>query len=145
MNWQSFAVQRLKNYEARQNAAESIPERIKMLELEASAIKAGAGDGMPKAHGDNKSEAQLIGNIAKREELKGNLEITRREISLTEKGLDVLTEEEKRVLYIFFVNRPARHIELLCEELHVEKSKLYTLKDEALKKFTLACYGVVEL
>lgn len=145
MNWQSFAVQRLKNYEARQSAAESIPERIKMLELEASAIKAGAGDGMPKAHGDNKSEAQLIGNIAKREELKGNLEITRREISLTEKGLDVLTEEEKRVLYIFFVNRPARHIELLCEELHVEKSKLYTLKDEALRKFTLACYGVVEL
>ena len=145
MNWQSFAVQRLKNYEARQSAAESIPERIKMLELEASAIKAGAGDGMPKAHGDNKSEAQLIGNIAKREELKENLEITRREISLTEKGLDVLTEEEKRVLYIFFVNRPARHIELLCEELHVEKSKLYTLKDEALKKFTLACYGVVEL
>ena len=145
MNWQSFAVQKLKNYEARKAAAESIPDRIKALELEATAIKAGAGDGMPKAHGDNKTEEQLIGNIAKREELAVNLEIARREIELTEKGLAVLDDEEKRVLYVFFINRPYRHIETLCEELHVEKTKLYGLKDEALKKFTLACYGVVEL
>ena len=44
MNWQSFAVQRLKNYEARQSAAESIPERIKMLELEASVHNFAVGE-----------------------------------------------------------------------------------------------------
>lgn len=145
MNWQSFAVQKLKSYEARKTAVDSIPDRIKALELEATAIKAGAGDGMPKAHGENKAEAQLIGNIAEREELATNLELARREIELTDKGLSALDDEEKRVLYIFFINRPYRHIELLCEELHIEKTKLYGLKDEALKKFTLACYGVVEL
>lgn len=145
MNWQTFGVQRLKAYEARQKAVESIPERIKMLELEYTAIKAGIGDGMPKASGGNKTEDQLVGNIAKREELKSNLEIAQREIALTEKGLSALDDEEKRVLYVFFINRPARHVELLCDELHIEKTKLYKLKDEALKKFTMACYAVVEL
>jgi DNA-directed RNA polymerase specialized sigma subunit len=145
MNWQTFSVQRLKAYEARVKATDSIPERIKMLELEYGAIKAGIGDGMPKASGGNKAEDQLVGNIAKRAELENNLEIARREIELTEKGLAVLDDEEKRVLYVFFINRPQRHVELLCEELHIEKSKLYQLKDEALKKFTMACYGVVDL
>lgn len=145
MNWQSFAVQKLKSYEARKAAVDSIPERIKALELEATAIKAGIGDGMPKAHGDNKAEERLIGNVAEREELATNLELARREITLTDKGLEALDDEEKRILYIFFINRPYRHIELLCDELHIEKTKLYGLKDEALKKFTLACYGVVEL
>ena len=145
MNWQTFGVQRLKAYEARLKAVESIPERIKMLELEYGSIKAGIGDGMPKASGGNKAEDQLVGNIAKREELKNNLEIARREIELTEKGLSVLDDEERRVLYVFFINRPSRHVELLCDELHIEKTKLYNLKDEALKKFTMACYAVVEL
>lgn len=145
MNWQSFAVQKLKSYEARRAAVGSIPDRIKALELEAATIKAGVGDGMPKSHGDNKAEEQLIGNIAKREELAANLELARREIDLTDRGLAALDDEEKRILYIFFMNRPYRHIELLCDELHIEKTKLYGLKDEALKKFTLACYGVVEL
>lgn len=145
MNWQTFGVQRLKAYETRVKAVETIPERIAMLELEYGAIKGGIGDGMPKAQGGNKTEEQLIGNIAKREELKNNLEVAKREIMLTEKGLAALTEEEQRVLYVFFVNRPYKHIELLCEELHVEKTKLYYMKDEALKKFTMASYGVVEL
>lgn len=145
MNWQTFGVQRLKAFYARQKAVETIPERIKMLELEYTAIKAGIGDGMPKASGDNKTEETLIGNIAKREELKNNYEIARREIELTDKGLDVLDEEERRVLYTFFINRPPHHIEILCEELHIEKTKLYRIKDEALKKFTMGCYGVVEL
>lgn len=145
MNWKTFGVQRLKAYEARKKAVASIPERIKTLELEYTAIKAGIGDGMPKGKNDFKAEDALIGNIAKREELKNNLEIAQREIMLADKGLAALDDEERRVLYVFFVNRPPRHIEILCEELHIEKTKLYNLKDEALNKFTMACYGVVEL
>ena len=143
MNWEIFGVQRLKAYETRQQAARDIPERIKLLELEFTSIRSAIKDGMPSGNSDR--EAQLVGNIAKREELKANLEIVKREIELTERGLEALDDEEKRVLYIFFINRPHGHIELLCEELCYEKTKVYSLKDRALKKFTLACYGVVDV
>lgn len=145
MNWKTFGVQRLKEYEARKVSVDCIPEQIKTLELEATAIKAGIGDGMPKAHGENKATDQLIANIAKRSELADNLVIARREVETTEIGLNVLDEREKRILTLFYVRRPSRHIEQLCEELHIETSHLYRLKDEALKKFVVAVYGVVEI
>ena len=68
-----------------------------------------------------------------------------KEIGITEKGLAVLTEEEKTVLYKFFINRPRRHIEDLCESLNYEKTRIYEIKETALRKFTLSCYGIVEL
>lgn len=146
MNWQTVAVQRLKNYEAKKLSLETIAEQIKLLESEFTGIRAATTDGTPVAGGNtNKREEMLVGNIAKREELKRNYKIAKGEVNVTEKALEILTEQEQRILYLFFINRPAGHVQQLCEELFVEKSKLYKMKDEALKKFTRACYGVVEL
>lgn len=146
MNWQTVAVQRLKNYEAKKLSLETIAEQIKLLESEFTGIRAATTDGTPVAGGNtNKREEMLVGNIAKREELKRNYKIAKGEVTVTEKALEILTEQEKRILYLFFINRPAGHAQQLCEELFVEKTKLYKMKDEALKKFTRACYGVVEL
>ena len=146
MNWQKISIQRLRDYESRRNSLELIPEQLETLEMNFTAIRAASTDGTPTRDGtSNRREDALISNIAMRDELKNNLAIAKREIEITEKGLEALTVEQHKILYSFFVNRPYRHIELLCEELHVEKTKLYQMKDEALKKFTLACYGVVEV
>ena len=146
MNWQTVAIQRLKNYEAKKLSLETIAEQIKGLEAEFTGLRAATTDGMPvSGTNSNKREEMLVSNIAKREELKRNYRIAKGEVNVTEKALEILTEQEKRILYIFFINRPSGHVQLLCEEMFVEKSKLYLMKDEALKKFTRACYGVVEL
>ena len=146
MNWQTVAVHRLRNYEAKKLSLVTIAEQIKLLECEFDGLRAATMDGMPSSGTNaNKREEMLVGNIAKREELHRNYEIAKADVSVTEKAFEILTEQEKRILYIFFINRPNGHAQILCEEMFVEKTKLYHMTDEALKKFTRACYGVVEL
>ena len=146
MNWQKISIQRLRDYENRKRALELIPEQLETLELHFTSIRSATTDGTPVTGGDtNRREDALITNIVMRDELKNNQTIAEREINITDKGLAALTEEQRRILNVFFVNRPYRHIEILCEELHIEKTKLYMEKDEALKRFTMACYGVVEV
>lgn len=146
MDWKKISIERLRDYEARKQSLESIAEQIKTLEMNLTAIRSARTDGIPIRGGNgNKREEMLINNIAMREELQNNYEIAEREIEITEKGLETLTKEQRRVLYKFYISRTHGHVEDLCSELCVEKSRVYTLKDEALKKFAVACYGVVEI
>lgn len=146
MNWQKISIERLRGYELQKQAAESIPEQIKTLEMSFTAIRAASADATAvRGGGGNSREDALINNIVMREELKRNLEIVTREIQTTEKGLEGLSADQRRILQKFFISRTRGHIESLCEELCVEKSRVYVLKDEALKRFTFACYGIIEI
>lgn len=145
MNWSYMAVQRLKAYESRREAIKNIPEEIALLTQRFQSIRAAVTDGTPVQESGNRREEMLVYNIAKREELKINLEIARREVRLTEKGLAALSDEERRILELFYITRGKKSVERLCEELFVSKTELYRRKDEALRKFTMCSYGVVEL
>lgn len=144
MEYYGFAIQRLKDYDMRKQALINIPEQIKTLEMQFYSIKSGEIDGMPKGSG-SKSDDMLIYNIAKRDELAFNLAIAEREVELTERGLEALTDEEKTVLEYFYVQRPYNHISKLMDKLHVSKSELFRRKDLALRKFTMSLYGLIEV
>ena len=146
MDWKKISIERLREYEARKEALSLIPEQIETLELNFPALRSARTDATPVSGGmSNKREDMLINNIVMRDELAHNLEIAKREVSITEKGLEKLTEEQKEILTKFYINRSYGYIDTLCEQLHLEKSRIYTLKDEAVKKFTMACYGIVEV
>ena len=145
MNWANFSIQRLKDYEIRKQAATNITEQIELLEGRFSAIRSATTDGMPMATNTNRREETLIYNISMREELSYNLDFAKREIALTEKGLAVLTEREYKIIDSFFIHRTRNHIQHLCDELYVSKTELYRIKDEALRKFTIAMYGIVDI
>lgn len=145
-NWCVFSIQRLRDYESRKQAVESLKEQICSLEDKFTNIRSATTDSTPVQGGnDNKREEMLINNIATRDELKNNLKIAKHEISITEKGLAALTEDEKKILHRFYINRSKGYVERLCDELFISKTELYRQKDEALKKFTMVCYGIVEL
>lgn len=146
MNWQRISIERLKDYKARCDALESIPEQIETLEQSFTSIRAATLDATAvKGGGGNKREDALINNIAMREELKQNLEIAKREVEITERGLSKLTKDQKLILDKFYIDRTHGYVEDLCDRLCVERSRVYTLKDDALKKFTMCCYGVIEI
>ena len=146
LNWCIFAIQRLRDYEDRKRAIDNLAEQINSLEDKFTAIRAATTDSTPVQGGnENRREQTLIHNIATREELKNNLEIIKQEIDITEKGLDVLTETERLILTRFYINRSKGYVERLCDELFISKTELYRQKDEALKRFTMVCYGIVEL
>lgn len=144
MEYYGFAIQRLKDYEMRKQSLVNIPEQIKTLEMQFYAIKSGEIDGMPKGSG-TKSDDMLIYNIAKRDELSFNLEIAQREVALTERGLNSLSEDEKTILEYFYISRPYNHISRLMDKLHISQAGVFRAKDAALKKFTMSLYGLREI
>ena len=144
MEYYGFAIQRLKDYEMRRQALVNIPAQIKTLEMQFLSIKSGEIDGMPKGNG-GKNDDMLIYNIAKRDELAFNLEIAQREVAMTERGLNSLSEDEKTILEYFYISRPYNHISRLMDKLHVSQSELFRRKDIALRKFTMSLYGLIEV
>lgn len=145
-NWCTFSIQRLKDYNDRLSAAENLKEQIEALENRFTAIRAATTDSTPVQGGnDNKREQMLISNISMREELKNNLNIIQHEINITEKGLQALSKTERTILTRFYINKTKGFVDRLCDELYISKTELYRQRDKALKKFTLVCYGIVEL
>lgn len=146
INWCVFAIQRLKDYNNKKEAIENLQAQIEEKNERFTAIRSATTDSTPVHGGDsNKREEMLISNIAARQELQRNLDIIKQEVAITEKGLAVLTPAERNILQRFYVSRQKGYIDRLCEELYISQTELYRRKDDALKKFTCAIYGIVEL
>nr|DAI35509.1 MAG TPA: transcriptional regulator [Caudoviricetes sp.] len=144
MNWQKEAVNDLRNYLPRKRAMESMRERKRALEEKFQSIKCVTMDADPVKGGGSRMEDNLLNNITERERLDLNMKATARLLALTEKGLEALDERQRMVLHRFFVDRPQDHVGVLSEELHMEKSRVYQLKDEALYHFTIGMFGIAD-
>ena len=138
-------IHRLKNLDAERDALTNIPQRIRILELEYDGIKAAQTDSNPVSGGENKQEEVRLNNILKRQNLTRDLERTRQEVEQIEDAMAKLTSAERRVLELFFINRPKEYIEILSEELCCERPTVYRLKDKALLELTRRLCGQVNL
>lgn len=142
MNWKYEAIDKLKGYEAHKAALESIPEEIARLESAACSIRSASTDGTAvSAHG-NKREDMLLSNIVLREELERKLEQAKLWVSVVERSLGVLDDEERRILDLMYIHRRSGSVEQLCSELNIEQASVYRRRDVALRKVTIALYGV---
>ena len=140
--YQNNAIKDLQNYELKKTSVEGMQERIK--ELEARFIKLGGASGEPVQGGASKSEDNLANNIDERNRLTTNIESVERHIARVERGLAALDRDERLVLEKFYINRPSRYLDWLCDNLHCEQATVYRIKDRAIYKFTLAMYGLVD-
>lgn len=144
MNWKKEAVNDLRTYLQRKQSAENIRERIKILDEQFVSLK-GISTDTPVKGGMSRQEEKMLDNISERERLEFSLKIAESLIELTEKGLDVLEKRESQILEGFYFEQVDNHVEKLCERFHLEKTRLYEIKDIALRKFTIAMYGTVEI
>lgn len=144
MNWKKEAVNDLRTYLQRKKAVENVRERIKILEEQFTSLK-GLSTDTPVKGGMSRQEEKMLDNISERECLAFSLKIAEELVGLTEKGLEVLEKRERQVLEGFYFEKTDNHVERLCERFHLEKTRLYEIKDGALRKFTIAMYGTVEI
>lgn len=144
MNWKAESAKELKTYPQRKEAVENIKKRIKILDEQFKSLK-GISVGEPVMGGASRQEDKWLDNISERARLSFSLEIAEALVELTEKGLSVLDDKERQILEGFYMQRADNHVEKLCDRFHLEKTRLYELKDNALKKFTTAMYGTVEI
>ena len=145
MNWQKEAIEDLRGYETLKEGIKSIKIRIASLDecykalktenYEADIVKGGKSAG---------AEEMMLDNIAERERLKLILEANTLLSKRIEQGLDSLDPVDRMVLEEFFIKGRKKGMLELTRNLAYEKSKIYMLRSQALKQFTLFMYGITE-
>lgn len=135
----------LRNYPAMLASLASLPQELERLKAETTALRSALGGREHVAGSRGGPDDRIISNMVKREMLKGNLEIARRHVDIVERGLSVLDDGERLLLDRMFIHREKGNIDRLCAELDIENPPgVYKRKDKALRRFTLALYGVTE-
>ncbi len=122
MDFRKVAIEDLKNLNYLELGIEHNKERIEELKDSSNIDDITARE---RAELNNRAVIPLVENI--------------------KESLDALTETERKVLRRMYIDSERGAVEHLCEELCYEKSMIYRIKDEAIRKFTLAMYGIEAL
>ena len=144
MNWVIEAESKLRDYAAKERSLESVAERIAQLQAEMTCVRSATTDSTAVHGGGNCREDALLNNISEQTELERAKQRPAEWVEWVNKALRALTDTDRHLLDVFYINRHKGHVERLCEELRVEKSEVYRRKEKALRRFTLALYGEVE-
>ena len=145
MNWKREAIDKLKNYEAHREALRNIPMEIKRLESACAGIRSATTDGTPMSEGGSTREDFLLSNIVHRDELKQRLKEARLWVAQVDNALAALDDEERLVLDKFYIHQSKGVVDDLCGQLNIERATAYRRRDSALRRFTIALYGVAEI
>ena len=144
MDWKREAVDELRNYQARKHAISSIAGQIEDLRKEITSIRSASADGTPVSGGSNGRDDALVNNIMKRDKLKDSQKLTENRVHRIENALAQLSDRDRCVLQRFYIAPMAGGMERFCMEQNVEKTTAYRWKDNALRKFAIAMYGMLE-
>ena len=144
MDWKAEAKEKLRRYNAMQNAIISIPQEIKRLEIEYQSIRSSRTDGTPVKGGGSGREDALLNNLVNRQELEWSLEQAQKWKHVTDQALSILDDEDRLILRLLYISPSNGSMTTLCRELGCEKSSIYNKRDKALHTFTIALYGTIE-
>ena len=142
MNWKQEAKEKLQRYDAMRLATINIPQEIQRLEIDAHSIRSARIDATPVSGGGNRREEALLNNILHRQELTWTLQQAQAWLQITDRALSTLTSREKQILTRLYIYPEKGGLERLCKELDMESSSVYRHRDQALKRFTMALYGI---
>ena len=136
----------LRNYRNLLAGRDNLRDRIDALSESMYAARTSGMSDVPTHDGGNHYEDKLIDDIVTKKRLKVNDSINAAMITMIERGLSVLCREERIVLERWYIlPKNGSFMEDLKKELFCEKSKLYDIRDAALRNFTIAMYGITEL
>lgn len=144
MDFKREAIDKLKCYALKKQSLRRTAEEILRLEEEAISIRSAPMNDMAVSGGEVGRDDSFVNNIALRSELAKAHQTTENWLNTVDAALKVLDEEELRMLDGMYIHPQKGYVEQLCEELHIEKTTLYTKRNLALRRFTLAMYGVTE-
>lgn len=143
--WKFKAIDKLKDYTAKQAAVINIPQEILMLKSKAESIRSATTDGTPVVGGGSAREEMLLSNIVRQEELTAMLKRAKISVKIVDNALDAISEDERYVLEKMYINRSKGAVERLQDEYGLEDARsVYKRADKALTHFTLALYGLTE-
>lgn len=145
MDWKIEATDKLKQYEAKRQSLQIIPLEIAQIESTMTGIRSARTDSIAiRNSGGNARENMMLSCIVRKEELKHNLEQAELWVGAVTSALDVLNDDERKILDRMYIHREKKAADRLAGELFVDIATVYRWKDDALRKFTIALYGCTE-
>lgn len=99
---------------------------------------------MPVQGGTSTAEKRLIAAIDELDRKKEAYRATKRKVDAVERGLATLTAQQVDILDRFFIHRTRGHVDSLAADYHIERTRVYDLKDAAIDDFTIARYGIID-
>lgn len=145
MKYTDWLIPELKTLEAKRQFLASAPDRIRELRQRSTAIRSARTDATPARGGSTPYEDAMINNIAERQKLEANLRLVTADVKWLEGGLEKLDETERTALDRFYIHRVPGHVDKLMQELNVEQTQVYRMKDAALVHLARILFGIVEL
>ena len=137
--WKLLAIEELETYPAKKEAMTTIPERLRELESAFVSIGSPSADKVAVQGGGGNDKA--LNNIVMRDEYERRLEEAARIVARVERGLAILGDDENEILSRCYIHPERGAVERIANARGLDKSTVYRLRDDALRKFTIAMYG----
>ena len=137
--WKILAIEELETYQAKKEALTTIPERLRELESAFVSIGSPSADKVAVQGGGGNDKA--LNNIVQRDKLSQNLAEVVRFTTRVERGLAVLGDDENEILSRCYIHPERGAVEHIANARGLDKSTVYRMRDDALRKFTIAMYG----
>lgn len=136
-------VQRLlrEDYLQRKAQLETLPLRIATERSRLTAIRSSSAESMMSPGGGNVRQERDTSIIVEIDRLKAELNTAKLEVRTIDRILQALSPHELRTVEVMDLYRQAGGLDRLCEELHVEKSKVYNIHDCALDTIASLYWG----
>ena len=135
----------LGRYYEKMQAIDSLQDEIDMLSARMEGIRSPARDATPVQGGSSTAEDRIVDAIYSMDNLKVRHELVKWQVRQMDRGLSILTDQQRRILEVAVMRREYNAIDRLCDELHISRSELYRRMDEAIKRYTICRCGVTEL
>ncbi len=142
MNWKEEGLDKLRQFDGMRQAVRCIPEQLEKLKKEEAVLLSTKPRGIHHRTQRRQYENRLLENRIRQRELNLSLEHAAFWLQTVNSAFSRLTPEEKLILNRFFIMPEKGACFQLCEELAREESTIYRKREQALRKFILAMYGV---
>ena len=145
MDVRELAKDRLRQYAPKAAAKENLRDEIQELKYRRKSL----GGGMQEVPGGKKDpggrENMLVSCIQRQSILEEELYLTGRWLGRMDRAMGALTESERKILGRLYIYPEKGAAERLAEELQVDLKTIYRRADHALRRFTAAIWGSVEM
>ena len=137
--WMERALTDLEQLEQRRLAVDGLGVQIRQLEADAASLPGVRCDSVPVRGGGNKQERRLCALVESKQKLEREQASLRELVAHTERALKSLPEKERITLTELYTKDKYRGeaVRELEERLHVGRSEVYRIKDQALRQFAL--------
>ena len=143
MDYKKIAKAELRDVPAMRTAMDNIKDRIRSLEMQKTSLRS-TSDSTPVQGGGNRQEDRLLNLIVESERLRLSLTAHELCMEVIERGLAALSDQDRLLLETFARNRSGEAVNILSDTLFLERTRVYQLWDEALRRYTIAEFGLVD-